>query len=126
MNDESDKKTDAETLVKAPGNGVCEVKLPTLQRNALCKIFDRPEFTPEEVHALGHKRLQRSEGLGHKGLLIVAEWLRFHGLELSLPAPPAYPTDRIDDTVQNEIKGAVRLLRTYGYRVRRIQDKIPK
>ena len=36
--------------------------LPTLQRNALRKIFDRPEFSPAEVAELGYRRLQQADG----------------------------------------------------------------
>lgn len=38
--------------------------LPTLQRNALRKIFDRHEFSPEEVALFGYRRLQQAEGIG--------------------------------------------------------------
>lgn len=43
--------------------------LPTLQQNALRKIFDRPEFSPAEVAALGYRRLQQAEGIGQNCLL---------------------------------------------------------
>ena len=64
-------------------------QLPTLQRNALRKIFDRPEFTPLEVAALGYRRLQQAEGIGQKGLQAITLWLQRHGLELAQPEPVA-------------------------------------
>lgn len=42
-------------------------QLPTMQRNALSRIFDRPDFTPGEVAGLGRQRLARAEGIGLKG-----------------------------------------------------------
>ena len=56
--------------------------LPTKQRNALSKLFERPDFTPEEVHALGHARLLKVSGLGPRGLDIIAGWLAAHDLQL--------------------------------------------
>lgn len=102
------------------GGGLAESaamrQLPTLQRNALRKLFDRPAFTPEEVAALGYRRLQQAEGIGHKGLAAIGEWLRRHGFELRPPelpeAPPAVPR-----TTRRHIEMAVRLLRTHGYTV---------
>src|SRR5574343_1241124 len=64
--------------------------LPTLQRNALRKIFDRPDFLPEEVAALGYKRLQQAEGIGNKGLAAITAWLKGYGFELPPPPLPAH------------------------------------
>jgi hypothetical protein len=64
-------------------------ELPTLQRNALRKIFDRPHFMPDEVAALGYRRLQQAEGIGTKGLAAITNWLKLHGHELQ---PPMLPT----------------------------------
>lgn len=97
------------------------VRLPTLQRNALCKLFNRSEFTPQEVFALGYRRLQRAEGIGHKGLQAIIEWLARHGLVL---APPSVPAELppVPADIQRSINGALRLLRHHGYRVRRGRD----
>ena len=100
-----------------------EVRLPTLQRNALSKQFDRPEFTPQEVFALGYRRLQRAEGIGHKGLKAIIEWLAHYGYELRPPAEPADPPLALPDDVRRSINGAVRLLRHHGYRVQRTRDQ---
>lgn len=88
--------------------------LPTLQRNALRKIFDRPEFSPSEVAALGYRRLQQADGIGNKGLAAIADWLHFHGFELKRPdAPP--PSQNLPRKSRRSIELAVRLLRTHGY-----------
>lgn len=55
--------------------------LPTLQQNALRKIFDRPEFSPAEVAALGYRRLQQAEGIGQNCLQAISAWLQAHGCE---------------------------------------------
>jgi len=89
-------------------------QLPTLQRNALRKIFDRPEFTPEEVAALGYRRVQQAEGIGNKGLAAITAWLRRYGYDLKVPDPDeAAPTIRSRN--RRNIEMAVRLLRTHGY-----------
>lgn len=98
-------------------------RLPTLQRNALSKLFNRAEFTPQEVFALGYRRLQRAEGIGHKGLQAIIAWLAHHGYELQPPASPADPTAALPEDVRRSINGAVRLLRHHGYRVQRTRDR---
>ena len=92
-------------------------KLGTLQRNALCKIFDRPEFSPAEVAALGYRRLQQSAGIGKKGLREITAWLNAHGLELKPSEPPPTPRPPAARKTQRSIEHAVRLLRTHGYLV---------
>lgn len=109
-------------LVETPPRGEM-LGLPTLQRNALCKLFDRPEFTPQDVHALGFRRLQRADGIGHKGLQAILAWLRHYGLELLPPEPLADPPEGLPEEVRKNINGAVRLLRNHGYRVQRSRDK---
>lgn len=54
-----------------------------MPRNALRKVFDRPDFTPGEVALLGHRRLERADGIGQKGMATIIEWLRCHGYELA-------------------------------------------
>lgn len=89
-------------------------QLPTLQRNALRKIFDRPAFTPEEVARLGYRRLQQAEGIGRKGLEAITAWLGRHGFELK---PPELPVEapKLARGARRNIEQAVRLLRTHGY-----------
>lgn len=92
-------------------------QLPTLQRNALRKLFDRPFFTPEEVAALGYRRLQQAEGIGNKGLSAITTWLAQYGYELKPPESFADPC-RAGKSRRRTIEMAVRLLRTHGYVVR--------
>ena len=92
-------------------------ELPTLQRNALRKIFDRPQFTPEEVAALGYRRLQQAEGIGAKGLSAITGWLAAHGHQLPLPPPPGAGPSLVPKKTRRTIEMAVRLLRTHGYEV---------
>lgn len=88
-------------------------ELPTLQRNALCRMFGCPEFSPAEVAALGYRRLQRADGIGRRGLAAIVEWLAGHGLALDKPelAPPLAQQQKS----RREIELAVRLLRAHGY-----------
>lgn len=127
MSDEIDKDNGARSLISTlifPGPDDQEnVKLPTLPRNALRKLFDRPEFSPQEVYELGFRRLQRADGIGDKGLLAIVAWLKAHGLELLPPPPPPDPPPGIPKEIQQNINGAVRLLRTHGYRVQRARGK---
>lgn len=90
--------------------------LPTLQRNALRKIFDRHDFSPAEVAALGYKRLQLAEGIGGKGLQAIASWLQKHGYALA-PPPPVPPSSQVTKRVRQTIEQARRLLRAHGYEV---------
>lgn len=92
-------------------------ELPTLQRNALRKIFDRPQFTPDEVAALGYRRLQQAEGIGTKGLASITEWLLAHGHELKAPSQPPGEPQVPPRKSRRTIEMAVRLLRTHGYEV---------
>lgn len=90
--------------------------LPTLQRNALRKIFDRHDFLPAEVASLGYKRLQQAEGIGSKGLEAITIWLQRYGYELK--PPPANPSSSIvPKRVRQSIEQALRLLRNHGYEV---------
>ena len=99
--------------------GACQ-RLPTLQRNALRKLFDRPNFTPEEVAALGYRRLQQAEGVGQKGLDTILAWLRDYGFDLQPPQPrPAAPKES-GAASRRSLEGAMRLLRINGYGVHRL------
>lgn len=91
--------------------------LSTQQKNALRKIFDRQEFTPEEVAQLGYRRLQQAEGIGRKGLQSIADWLQRFGLELTPPEvlPPANGAS--SKKLRRSVEQAMRLLRTHGYDV---------
>ena len=90
-------------------------QLPTLQRNALRKIFDRHEFAPEEVAMLGYRRLQQAEGIGNKGLVAITDWLKLHGFELNPPEFSGIPKPPLPKRMRRNIESAMRLLRTHGY-----------
>ncbi|MCG2577910.1 hypothetical protein LZ012_13015 [Dechloromonas sp. XY25] len=90
--------------------------LPTLQRNALRKIFDRHDFLPEEVALLGYKRLQQADGIGSKGLAAITAWLSHYGFELK-PPPLPLPAGPLPRRTRQTIEQALRLLRTHGYEV---------
>jgi len=107
-----------------PGSASPMNKLPTLQRNALCKIFDRPEFKPEEVAALGYRRLQQAEGIGQKGLAEITAWLNSHGFELKAIEPPVVTSQPLQKKARKNIEQAVRLLRTHGYIVQPVAEDV--
>lgn len=90
--------------------------LPTLQRNALRKIFDRHDFLPEEVASLGYKRLQQAEGIGNKGLAAITAWLNRYGFELN-PPPLSPHAGAAPKRTRQSIEQALRLLRTHGYEI---------
>lgn len=104
-------------LVPAPSSAAAANQLPTLQRNALRKIFDRHEFSPEEVAQLGYRRLQQAEGIGNKGLTAITAWLQLYGFELKPPEQPAPSKGPVPKKTRRSIEQAVRLLRTHGYDV---------
>src|SRR5574343_1003742 len=83
--------------------------LPTLQRNALRKIFDRHDFTPEEVAMLGYRRLQQAEGIGNKGLAAITEWLQRYGFDLKPPEVATNPQQSLPKRMRRNIESAVRL-----------------
>jgi hypothetical protein len=101
-------------------------QLPTLQRNALRKIFDRHEFTPEEVAMLGYRRLQQAEGIGNKGLAAITDWLAMHGFELKPPELIGNAKQPLPKRMRRNIESAVRLLRTHGYVVQQTTDSVPE
>lgn len=93
-------------------------QLPTMQRNALRKIFNRQDFTPDEVARLGHRRLGRAEGIGSKGLANIVDWLRRLGYELAGDARASQSQDLTASPKDvKKLQKAMRVLRTYGYTV---------
>lgn len=103
--------------VPAPSSAAAANQLPTLQRNALRKIFDRHEFSPEEVAQLGYRRLQQAEGIGNKGLTAITAWLQLYGFELKPPEVLSPSRGAVPKKTRRSIEQAVRLLRTHGYDV---------
>lgn len=93
-------------------------QLPTMQRNALSRIFDRPDFTPGEVARLGRQRLARAEGIGLKGLATISAWLRHHGHELAVDASrPQSPNVAPQVQGAKKVEKALRVLQSHGYQV---------
>ena len=88
--------------------------LPRLQRNALSRHFARADFTPEEVAAVGRRRLLKIDGIGAKGLSVIETWLRGHGLDLPGEAGESAVLGR---NMESRLARAARLLRAHGYQV---------
>ena len=88
--------------------------LPRLQRNALSRHFARADFTPEEVAAVGRRRLLKIDGIGAKGLSVIETWLREHGLDLPGEAGASAVHGR---SMASRLARAARLLRAHGYQV---------
>lgn len=108
---------DGEQSLSAGASAV--TRLPTLQRNALRKIFDRHDFTPEEVAMLGYRRLQQAEGIGNKGLAAITEWLQRCGFDLKPPEVATNSQQSLPKRMRRNIESAMRLLRTHGYVVQK-------
>ena len=100
------------------GEKLAHWQLPTMQRNALSKVFDRPVFTPGEVVSLGRRRLERAEGIGRKGLATIIEWLRGHGYELAgdTHGPRSLDLAASPKDVK-KVEKAMRVLQAHGYTV---------
>ncbi|HRL77699.1 MAG TPA: hypothetical protein PK440_11665 [Candidatus Accumulibacter phosphatis] len=99
-------------------------QLPRMQRNALRKIFDRPDFTPSEVARLGRQRLERAEGIGRKGLATITEWLRRHGHEVAADGRGCLRAPDLAPVAQGtrKIEKAMRVLQSHGYTVVRSEE----
>lgn len=98
-----------------PGDCRPLARLPTLQRNALRKLFDRPEFSPAEVAALGYRRIQQAEGIGQKGMATIRAWLADYGYDLEPEPPPVPVAGRGRSDGRKRLESALRVLRNYGY-----------
>ena len=105
-------------VTEAEAEMAARKRLPTLQRNALRRIFDRPDFTPDEVARLGQRRLQRDDGIGRKGLATIIAWLQEHGHELQADAP-SLPFGGRPARGARKLERAMRVLRSQGYAVLR-------
>lgn len=98
-------------------------QLPTLQRNALRRIFDRHDFAPDEVARLGHHRLERADGIGRKGLATILEWLRGQGYELATESRSTHSRELLASLKdRNRLEKAMRILKTHGYTVQRVDQ----
>lgn len=116
---------DKQPLAASAATPVSPTALPTLQSNALRKIFERPTFTPAEVARLGYRRLHQADGIGQKGLNIIIAWLRQYGYELRLTdtvvgASGTKPAKKM----RKNLESALRILRTNGYVVYRRHNDV--
>ena len=98
--------------IRKISSGESENQLPTLQMNALRKLLSRPEFTPEEVAALGYRKLKKAEGIGNKGLENIVQWLHRFGLEVAGDPPATAKPARA-----RRLEQALTLLQANGYTV---------
>ena len=103
----------------------CELQvhgqLPTMPRNALRKVFGRPDFTPSEVALLGHRRLERAEGIGRKSLAAIIDWLRCQGYELAGESRGARSRDSAGSPREvRKLEKAMRVLQTHVTRSSRV------
>jgi hypothetical protein len=90
--------------------------LSTLQRNALCKLLDRPQFTPEDVVRLGYRRLAQAEGIGRKSLTAILAWLQANGYELQPDPSTVVATPHAPRGGGGRgLASALKLVRNYGY-----------
>ena len=93
-------------------------QLPTMPRNALRKVFGRPDFTPGEVALLGQRRLERAEGIGRKSLAAIVDWLRCQGYELAGDSRGARSRDPAGSPREvKRLETAMRVLQTHGYTI---------
>lgn len=98
-------------------------QLPTMPRNALRRVFDRPDFTPGEVAQLGQRRLERAEGIGSKGLATIVDWLRGQGYELVDDTRSARSRDLATSPKEvRKLEKAIRVLQTHGYTILRSEQ----
>jgi hypothetical protein len=100
------------------GGANCTVDhLPTRQKNALCLLLNKPNFSPEEVAALDYRTIERAPGVGKHSLAIIRAWLNSHGYDVKgLPTVGANPRE-----VQRKrkLERAIDYLRWHGYEVHR-------
>ena len=90
-------------------------RLGAMQRNALCRLFGRKEFTPEEVAGLDYTQVERLPKIGKKGIEAIRVWLKDYGYDLSnLPVTPHQCNVK---KLKSRLDSAARLLAKHGYRI---------
>ena len=90
-------------------------KLGTLQRNALCRLFGRKDFTPREVANLDYAFVEQLPKIGKKGIEAIRSWLNAYGLDLNNPPMPQEKC--LNKRLRLRLEHAQRLLVRHGYRV---------
>lgn len=91
--------------------------LPTMQLNALRRLFNRPQFAPHEVARLGWRRLEKADGIGQKGMATIVKWLREQGYELADAEQAAESRGTHHAPDARKVERAIRILKTQGYAV---------
>jgi len=99
----------------AIGEPMEQKPLGSRQRNALCLLFGRKDFTPEEVAKLDYAQVERQPKIGRKGIEEIRAWLQSYGYDLNnLPTGDKQPARK---RLHLRLKNAARLLTRNGYRV---------
>lgn len=91
------------------------IDLSTMQRNALRQLFERHEFTPEEVAQLDYRCVERLPKVGKKGIGAIRVWLAQYGYDLR--NVPEQNGEQLEQRLRLRLDQAVRLLVKHGYRV---------
>ncbi|MFA9439235.1 hypothetical protein ACDA63_06305 [Uliginosibacterium sp. sgz301328] len=89
--------------------------LPTRELNALRGLFDKVQFSADEVVALDYRVIRRLPGVGPKGIENIRHWLEAQGLY-----PENWPHNGSAahrSRHHSRIEAAIRLLEDHGYEV---------
>lgn len=86
-----------------------------MQRNALCQLFERRDFTPEDVALLDYRCVKRLPKVGKKGIEAIRTWLAQYGYDLA--NVPERHDEHSEQRLRLRLDQAVRLLLKHGYRV---------
>jgi hypothetical protein len=88
--------------------------LSTMQLNALRQLFERRDFTAEDVARLDYRQVERLPKVGKKGIEAIRTWLAQYGYDL-LNVP--VQDDLAEQRLRERLDQATRLLKKHGYRV---------
>ncbi|HEX5394287.1 MAG TPA: hypothetical protein VFW68_13455 [Rhodocyclaceae bacterium] len=91
------------------------IELSTMQLNALRQLFERRDFSPEDVAQLDYRRVERLPKVGKKGIEAIRSWLCQYGYDLH--NVPEQGGDLADQRLRARLDHAERLLKKHGYRV---------
>jgi hypothetical protein len=91
------------------------IELSTMQLNALRQLFERRDFTVEDVAGLDYRQVERLPKVGKKGIEVIRTWLAQYGYDL-LNVPEQ--NDEVAELrLRERLDQATRLLQKHGYRV---------
>ena len=80
-------------------------------------LLDRRESSPRDVVAIDRIVLESAPRIGSKGIRIIGEWLRAHGLDLTGNTSPTVPCRSAEFHRQRRLDKAIVVIRQNGYRV---------